>query len=318
MNKKSHMGIISFLITSMIFLHGCAGLNTFPIAARSGDTVMLSAGSLDNLSKANAQVVLIDSNNVSHNLTSNVRNVIRIYPDKTSPLWLDISEDRLRTVGLMTQRAGHGPWLSTVVLDLPLSLPDGPATVRLSTPGAEVPNGAGDINEIDVTLEILPGTGVSNSFDYFAQSYDPSYTPGDISQLEQSSCVIVRPDMNNNAHLEDFMAFEIVIDLPFKKADGSLSEDAIAVVIDDKPQDLKMQLQSYWRLEGKRIYVSLFSPKSLLKSKYIRNSICIRPSLNPNNGVNVVGALNVVSYNYVDSTGNIISNGPAPIVEIRQ
>ena len=117
-----------------------------------------------------------------------VREIIKVYPDKTSRTWLN------DTAGI-TRRSSHGPWLSVVVVDLP-ALPVGTGGVMRVSANGEVlyPRFAATPNGTDIPMTILSGTGTANNFD-FRDTDVTSPILGELGKLGGLFQVIVKPEV---------------------------------------------------------------------------------------------------------------------------
>lgn len=106
------------LALSVLFA-GCVGLQTFPIAARSGDTISVAVGSADGMNASNTTVNYYSDLDPGTAIPVPVREVVKIYPDKLSRAWLSSDSESF------SKRSSHGGWLSLLVLNLPTNIPVG-------------------------------------------------------------------------------------------------------------------------------------------------------------------------------------------------
>jgi hypothetical protein len=147
---------------------GCAGINTFGIAARAGDTVAVALGWNLSASRQTASVQITGSNGTYTYPPgdANVRFLGNVYPDPASRLL--IGRETNQSLGVNAD--GFGQQLETFVtgsdkdfaqtlllVNLPATLPVGSATVRVL-----------DANNVQVgpliTVQVLPGNGVAHPF----------------------------------------------------------------------------------------------------------------------------------------------------------
>jgi hypothetical protein len=116
------MDFIRILILSLclVLLHsGCTSLQTFPVAARAGDTVSLAVGSYDNMTKNNITVEFLPDGVLPGSGTAlTPRAVFRLYADQTSFAY----QNPTFLLGGVSGKSGHAPWLNVLVIDLPSSL----------------------------------------------------------------------------------------------------------------------------------------------------------------------------------------------------
>ena len=149
-------------------LAGCAGTQTFGTAARAGDTVTLQVGMQANLKRQNMTVTITPASGAPIVYLPNDPNVVAVvnlYPDPAS----------LARVGIQTQQdLGVGAyattgdliktyvtpdsdwWQTTVLLNLPSSLPTGVASITMVDSAGAVIS--------PISVEIVPGVGAANKF----------------------------------------------------------------------------------------------------------------------------------------------------------
>jgi hypothetical protein len=284
----------------LVMLQGCVAIQTFPIAARAGDTITLAVGSPDGMTKTNTTVQFV-SGSTTVNLP--IRAIIRLRPDNTS----FIAAYNGLVAGI-TNFAGHGPWLSTIVLDLPTGLPVGNSTLRVTT-GASYEYAA-SVNNIPISLEILPGTGAPNTFTYHSGSADPlDVDVGNLLDLEPSPQVVIRPPRGDTSK---FAAAEFKVNVQAQNKDtlALVPEPlGVKVVLDDSTQqNITTQLQMNWNRVGDIYTVNLIAPTgaaaisqtrfSVLLSRYSLNQFVKSP------------APAVTSVKFFDVNGSLITTLP--------
>jgi len=206
---KSLRTILSVFFCIIMFQSGCTSLQTFPVAARAGDTVSLALGSYDNMTKNNIAVEFLpDGVTPGSGTALTARAVFRLYADQTSRAY----QDPTLLISGVTGNSGHAPWMNVLVVDLPSSLNTGPTPIsgqvyvtRTGAPGTspKYPGHGTDLSDfwddpaiidpaedkIKIALTVLPtggtetGTGVSGSFQYeVGGGYDSggNLTPGSV------------------------------------------------------------------------------------------------------------------------------------------
>lgn len=139
---------------------GCTAVNTFPIAARSGDTVSVMVGGSEQARKETINVVLTDAAGGVYDLQALglVRSVFNLRADGRahgmhySP-YLD---------SFISWSNGHEPVQTVLVTDLPSNLQPGDATLSVNLNVTD--NSSGVADPASIQLEILPGTGASDAF----------------------------------------------------------------------------------------------------------------------------------------------------------
>ncbi len=207
---------------------GCSIVHTVPLAARLGDTVMISVGSPDDMTQANITSITYTPTNGSPITipTSNIRSVFNLYPDKTSAAWLYSDAD------LIENNSGHGPWTTVIALDLPNdgSLPVGTGDLEVNTT-AVYHNPVPGINGQPTSLEILPASATSpnpSSFNY--RGIGQVELTGDLSQLTRMPRLEFKPAWTGYDNSHTYGAVEIKIGID----KTGIAEDDFNVIVDDK------------------------------------------------------------------------------------
>lgn len=154
------------LICLLFLLVGCAGSRTFHELARAGDTVAV-AGGWKSFSRDNITVTITPESGdpvVYYPGDPAVRAVLNLYPDPISSLVVSEETGVSLTPNAVTYAylineifTGYDrDWYqSSIFLDLPLTLPVGPATIDIVSTLGETASS---------TLEIVDGVGQPNSF----------------------------------------------------------------------------------------------------------------------------------------------------------
>lgn len=185
------MNIRSLLLVVMVplflVLGACSGTQTFSTAARAGDTVTLMVGWQKTLQRQNLTVTITDVNNISttyHPSDSNypVRGIVNLYPDPASRVVVGTMTKQDLNVGAqntgsqinsyVTNQSSTGEhdnewWQTSIVFDLPPSLPAGAATITLVDTSTNT-----TLKPINVT--VLPGTGARNLFNIYNMVGNPT------------------------------------------------------------------------------------------------------------------------------------------------
>jgi hypothetical protein len=306
----------SFLLVSAVFLfglmQGCTMVQTYPLAARAGDTITIAPGSLDGATKTNLTVQYYSDSNPSTpvNLSSNIRSVFNITPDRTSPVWTSSMADSIPA------SSGHGPWQTVIALDLPTTgLPLGPGNIRV-TLGAGVvePTNAHTVAGVNMALEILPGTGTPNLFQYMAESSSTTPSTGSLNDLMPGRQYVVKPNMAapaNNA----YAAAEYAFYMPLRNISDGLSPtnlaDYIRVILDAHPGNDAYQVGLRWRRDGDNIIVYVTSPQNQVWDRMTRFSVV----LSSDAPFNFSGTATITSVKYFDVNGNMVATTPLPILQ---
>jgi hypothetical protein len=224
---RSSIAIFSLIVGMFaVVLSGCTALNTFPQAARAGDTVALAVGSADGMSRANTSASFESDAQLGtfYDLTPNIRGIFRLYADQASSLYGVGS-----TAGQVISTSGHEPWITIMAVDLPVGLPTGPGKVHITT-SAEYPTIGSHINDLPVGLDILPGTGAVSDLAY--EFGVGSSQPGDLSLLEALPHAQVIPDHPQSTGWPTYGAIEMKLHVPTTQG-VALAPTALRVVADD-------------------------------------------------------------------------------------
>ena len=182
--KITRTQILLILLPLFGGLAGCAGTQTFGTAARAGDTVTLQVGMQANLKRQNMTVTITPASGAIPPASSapivylpndpNVVAVVNLYPDPASLARVGIQTQQDLGVGAYTTtgdliKTNVTPdsdwWQTTVLLNLPSSLPTGMASITMV-------DSAGAVIR-PISVEIVPGIGAANKF----KVYPPWGTP---------------------------------------------------------------------------------------------------------------------------------------------
>ena len=275
--------LASFFIIS---LSNCVATQSFPNVARAGDTVTLAVGSTDGLNKTNITVEFYPDGDPLNpvDITTNVRSVMRLYPDKTSKgYWDETTGSGLETMTYLSQLSLHGPWQSVVALDLPTTLPIGSGVIKIQFgAGVSTPPTTTSATNVDIALEILPSIGSSSTFEYRKLAINSDTNLGDLSLLEQTRQVVVRtvfPDFLFGV-ATDIAAAEYTLTVPIVDQLGTdvtnlLANEDFVVVLDDQPSLVKSQANLIWTRTGSVFKVIVVSPFGNLNANQVRFSVLL-------------------------------------------
>ena len=293
--KAVVFGLVAGIL--VVILPACTALNTFPQAARGGDTVTLAVGSADGMTTANTTATYESDAvpGVFVDLTPGIRSVFRLYADKTSILYQRGSDTKY-----IVNTSGHEPWVTVMVVDLPQGLPVGPGKVNISTT-ATYPTISNHINGLPVGLEILPGTGAVSSLDFeFSKG---GSVPGDLSLLESMPHAQVIPVFPQSTSWPEYGAIEMNLSVP------TSTGTPVRVVFDDLGVVTPSSISTmYARDSNQDMMIMLLSPKGRLRYFAPRFSMVL---------VDVEGQADsflstpvINSVRYFDIAGNLVA-GPA-------
>jgi hypothetical protein len=288
-----------FITVALLFLQGCVAVQTFPTAARSGDTITLAVGSPEGMTKDNTTAQFVHNNTSIDPIDLTVRSVIRLRPDNTSDVAL--FNINIRSISGYTK---HSAWLSVLVLDLPPNMPTGDGVINISTPASYF---GLNIADKPVAIKILPGEGSSNPFNYdMGSGFD---TQGDLTSLEPLQQVLVKPPATYSA--ANYGAAEIKINVPMRKvSDASVivPDKDIRVVMDDKYSLNTMnQVHMSWSRTGDVITVNFISPIGTMSNSQTRFSVVLDSPDVTNQYLRTPGP-RVISVRFFDPNGNVVTS----------
>lgn len=284
---------------AFVLLQGCVAVQTFPIAARAGDTITLAVGSPDGMTRNNTSVQFVSG---AYSTELPIRSVIRLRPDNTSNA---AAYDGL--LASITNSGSHSPWLSIIVLDLPTGLPVGNAVLTVTTSAVY---SSSSVDGVPISLEILPGTGTSNAFRYDGGTGDPADTyDGNLLKLEPGPQVVIRPPQDAST----FAAAQIKITLQVQNKNTLELIDnptAVKVVLDDNTnKNLNSQLQMSWTRVGDTYTINLISPNGTAAVNQTRFSV-ISSYLSAYQFVSSPAPV-ITSVSFFDVNGNLKTGMPA-------
>jgi len=311
-------GFIVFFSFSVLLLQGCVAVQTFPLAARSGDTITLAVGSPDGMTKNNTTVTFTSDSDALNpvDVTANIRTISKVYPDKMSTAWFGDHGNNLWG-DLIPAASSHGSWLKVIVLDLPVSLPTGPGYFTVTvTPDVTYPYLSSHVSDIQISMEILPGTGVSHSFSYVPYSFNQNIIINPLSTLEPNKHVLIKPRVQVTSNeFPTYGAVEIKVTAPIVDSiGGATNNQPVLVVFDDQPNNLTSQKQSSWVRVGDEFTINIVSPVGLLEFYEARFAIVLTAD---NSLYSFAGAPLVNSIKYFDDSGVEVT-GPVPSIVLNQ
>ena len=285
----------------LLVLQGCVAVQTFPVAARSGDTITLAVGSPDGMTKANT-TAQFTSPSLANPVKLPIRSIIKLRPDNTSFVG---AFDEL--VSNIPYASSHSAWLSMIVIDLPVGLPVGAATINVATSGIYYPGQGASVNSTPIGIEVLSGTGSPNKFKYNPNGY--GVLDGDLTDLESLPQVVVRPPLNS-VWGGTFAAAQIKVTAPSRtKSTGqSIPSGYVKVIADDMSiENSAQQMQMFWTRTGDNYTVN-FSSQGNAGPFQTRFSIVLYPNPDYEFTPGMVPA--VTSVTYYDASGNVLSSMP--------
>lgn len=285
-----------YFISLLSLLQGCTALQSFPHAARAGDTVALAVGSPSDMTRGNTTAIITDVNGMETDITPAIRSFFKLFADPMSKVY----SYEAPTQNLVTS-SGHDPWISIVVIDLPIGLPVGLANISFNTT-AIYPSVGSHINDRDLAINILPGVGIPNNFTY--EFGIGSSLNGNLKLLEpQKSAVYGHAYPSTACPCPDYAAIEIRTTIPSSL--GGIANDWIRVI----PQDLTVLTYSGRNVShgvtsaGDELLVTFYSTDAKLKYFEAQFSVVLV-------GGSFVGTPTINSIKYFDIDGKEVL-GPA-------
>lgn len=261
------------IAVSLAVLQGCVGVQSFPIAARAGDTITLALGSSDQINLSNTTVTYtpVTPPGDTIEITANIRSIFKLYPDKRAGIHYN------SIAGYVPQLGGHGASIDVMVLDLPSdNILPGTGVIHVSTSGTypmftDTPNGK------DISIEILQGSGASNTFDFFIEAISESVPTitGNLKMLEVLPHLQIKPDFDAGSvtEPEKFYAAEITIHGALNEAANNASDTDLDNSLRVLSEDLSLlevsllgvnyqqnQKQISWRRNGGEFTIYFVSP----------------------------------------------------------
>lgn len=307
--------VVYILVLGAVFLGGCTAYKTFPNAVRAGDTITLTVGSPDGMTRANTTATFISEADPENQIdvTPNIRAIFKLYADQASLVYEAFTVFTEQIV--MT--SGHAPSVTVVVIDLPTGLPTGPARIEFSTT-ATYPTIGSHINDLNtntqrlvaqghidppIALNILPGTGAPTEFPYeFGIGW---FMKGDLTWLEAQTHAQVSPPFQagNPASWPEYGAVEVKMNLD---TDLPLTDSLFRVVADEVSFYTNSQRSVVSSLNGNELTVIFISPKGKLQYYEPRFAVVLDSSVNFSQ---VPVPATISSIKYYDVDGNV-ATGP--------
>lgn len=294
--------VLILLLVSLLLSTGCSIVHTVPLAAREGDTILVSVGSPDDMNEANITSITYTPTGGSAITIPNtqIRSVFNLYPDKKAAAWL------YSDAVLIENKTGHGPWTTIIALDLPTggsALPLGTGDLQVNTTatyGDTVP----DINGADMALEILPATATSpNPSPFTYRGTGGVELSGDLTQLSPMKRLEFKPTYTGFDDTKTYGAVEIRVDID----KTGISQDDFLVIIDDKIGTTRSRNVSFsYRAQRFFTTVYLISPTGKLQYSDANFSIISTALVDPANGYVMPTDANITTTWY-DIDGNVVT-----------
>jgi hypothetical protein len=315
--------ITGLLCALSLLLGGCTALNTFPVAARPGETVALAVGSPDNLTMANVNSVTFVSAaapGAPLDITPNVRSIFKLYADKASEVY-----EYGGTLGTnqIIRTSLHEPWLAVMAIDMPeelspgTPLPTGPGTITINTnTNVTYPTIGHHINNAQpIAIEILPEAsptdGIASVFEYEFGAFGGTNL-GDLSKLEPRPHALIRSQFDEDPFgLPTYAAVEMKVD--FTGTTSTPITDAnIKVIVDDMTTYSTSNRQIITSVNNEVLTVIMMSMSEQIKSYEMRFAVALSA---PNSFTGPAPTVN--STTFYDISGGLQADTTSYSVELR-
>lgn len=257
--------VCHLFLLAIAMLSGCTAIQPFPQVVRSGDTISLMVGSQSGMGKGNTQVWFTSDADTANpiDLSGGILAFFDLYADRSSWAYSPNNADADTNFRYLH----HEAWQTAVALDLPLGLPLGPGTIQVQTTVPQPkPLEAGyldvypDINTVDIRMEILPGDGTPNPFQY-KTTFDGTLS-GDLRNLKLMRQALVQPPVEDPGGLwpTTFGAIEVKLSLPMLDADGLPPTEAnVRLATQSVSTYTDSRLQTTWSFDGSELTVLFLS-----------------------------------------------------------
>jgi len=297
LSRSSGWLLATITLATLPFLHGCAGVRTFPSVARAGDTVTMMAGGSE---RATTETVAVTLTSAATGQVWDlqalglVRSVFNVRPDGTSVGTL--YGPYFHTFWPWV--VGHEPVQTVLVTDLPNDVPVGLATVEVNL-NTDDSSGGGSV--MALSLEVVPGTGHSDSLEYVDMLTGP--TPADLPSLEAAPRAKIT--FGRGWSTLRLGAASLVVDFDETVVDPSdlfvyVPESTVRGTWSTTGPFGATQRMVYWHQDGQRLYLDVAAPQGLAP-QYLQAYVVYPPTVTGN------PALQLVSATVWDVDGNVIS-----------
>lgn len=250
---------IHIFILALLTLHGCAGVNTFPTVARTGDTISVMIGASEKARKQTTLVTLTDINGTVWDLQALglVRSVFNLRADALA----EGTHYSSYLNNFYSWNSGHEAVQTVLVVDIPSGASAGDAFLTVDTLVSD--DSSGINSPYNIGLELIPGVGASDGF--LRKSVSSGYLSVDFSQLEQAPHAKI--DFGINAGIE-IGAASLVIDFD----ETVLNSDDINIYVPESTirgsvvsagKFGKTQRMVYWRQNGSQLYIDIIAPQGI-------------------------------------------------------
>lgn len=295
--KNDYIKLFSVLMLwTWTLLSGCTSVNTFPSIARPGDTVSLMIGGSEKANKNSVSATFTDATGQSWDLKALglVRSVFNLRTDGRangahySP-YLD---------SYISWAFGHEPLQTVLVTDLPLAAAPGQGNLTISVNAND--NSSGVANPFNVQLEIIPGPGTAEQFQYKKSGGN---VPADFGRLETAPNAKVTFGTGTTF----IGAASLVVSFDpnvVNPKDLNIYVPESTVRGSSTASFGKTQRMVYWYQDGTKLYVDIIAPQGI-NPRYLQFFVVHPPGLTGS------PALSIISAQVYGTDGNVIAVTPA-------
>jgi len=241
------------------FIHGCAGVNTFPTVARAGDTISVMIGGTERARKATTSVILTDSNGVDWDLQELglVRSVFNLRADARSKGMNYTSY----LSAYFPWSKGHEPLQTILVADIPIEVAFGYASLSVNHYRGD--DSSGLFLPYTMSIEILPGLGNQDKFNRKDSLY--GQLPVSFTSLEPAPHAKISFGINDGIVLG---ASSLVIDFDENVVNpGDINvyvpESTVRGNFSSSGDFGKTQRMVYWRQDGQQLFIDVVAPQGI-------------------------------------------------------
>lgn len=275
--------LVLLLIGWLAGMSGCTAVKTFPIAARSGDTISVMIGGSEQARKDTVAATLTDAAGGVWDLQTLglVRSVFNLRADGRAhgmhySSYLD---------SFYSWSAGHEPVQTVMVADLPVGLSPGNATLTVRLNATD--NSSGISDPVNITLEILTGSGSSTNF--ARKNGGGGSIPADLLALEPAPHAKLTFGTGTTMG-----AASVVIDVDqtivnMDDLDVYVAESNVRGSFVSTGAFGDKQRMVYWRQDGDRLYIDIIAPQGI-DSRYLQAFVMHPRGLSGSPGFSIVSA----------------------------
>ena len=316
--------LLGFVTLTLLF-QGCAAVNTFPMAARPGDTVSVMVGGSEKANEATTDVTLTDAAGTPWDLQAlglvrsvfNLRADHRAHGTHYSP-WLDSEFSWIK---------GHEPVQTVLVIDIPSvnnaaanNAAPGPATLTVNTNVDD--DSSGVFTPFNIALDILDSTLdtslIGSSDEFLRKNIFPPTVAASFEDLEPAPhAKISFGDGRGGLGTSSFGAASVIVDFDDTVVNGGdlnvyVSESTVKGTQSNQTGPFGgKQRMVYWRQSGSQLLIDVIAPQGI-EGRYLQMYV-----LHPR-GLAGDPMLSLSSIKYYDLDGSVNTTLDPPTLTYTQ